>query len=58
MKKMVSIFLAASTPFLVSAQNGSSTYIDKEIVRKRWKEILQYEAEVIKKLEVRGDRIH
>lgn len=31
MKKMVSIFLAASTPFLVSAQNGSSTYIDKEI---------------------------
>jgi len=33
-------------------------YIDKEIVRKRWKEWLEYEAEIIGKIEVRGDRIH
>ena len=33
-------------------------YIDKEIVRKRWKEWLEYEADIIGKIEVRGDRIH
>ncbi len=33
-------------------------YIDKEVVRKRWKEWLEYEAEIIGKIEVRGDRIH
>ena len=32
--------------------------IDKEVVRKRWKEWLEYEAEIIGKIEVRGDRIH
>ena len=33
-------------------------YIDKEKVKKRWQEWLAYEASVIKKLEVRGDRMH
>lgn len=36
----------------------AETYIDKEKVRKRWKEWLHFEAEIIKNLEVRGDRIH
>lgn len=36
----------------------SETYIDKEKVRRRWKEWLDYESEIIKNLEVRGDRIH
>lgn len=36
----------------------AETYIEKETVRKRWKEWLQYEAGVMKKLEVRGDRMH
>lgn len=36
----------------------AETYLDKERVRKRWLEWLKYEAEVIKQLEVRGDRIH
>lgn len=36
----------------------AETYIDKDIVRKRWAEWLAYEAEVIRGLEVRGDRIH
>jgi tRNA-(ms[2]io[6]A)-hydroxylase len=36
----------------------SENYIDKEKVRRRWKEWLEYEAQIIKKLEVRGDRIH
>lgn len=36
----------------------AETYIDKEKVRKRWKEWLDYEANVIQNLEVRGDRMH
>jgi tRNA-(ms[2]io[6]A)-hydroxylase len=36
----------------------AETYIDKTKVRNRWKEWLQHESEVIKNLEVRGDRMH
>jgi tRNA-(ms[2]io[6]A)-hydroxylase len=36
----------------------AETYIPKETVRVRWKEWLEHEAEVMKGLEVRGDRIH
>lgn len=36
----------------------AETYINKEKVRRRWKEWLDYEARVIQNLEVRGDRIH
>ncbi|MBO9573768.1 MAG: tRNA-(ms[2]io[6]A)-hydroxylase [Chitinophagaceae bacterium] len=36
----------------------AETYIDKTKVRKRWKEWLDYEADIITNLEVRGDRIH
>ncbi|WP_207493028.1 tRNA-(ms[2]io[6]A)-hydroxylase [Aridibaculum aurantiacum] len=36
----------------------AETYLDKEVVRKRWQEWLEYEALVIPKLEVRGDRMH
>jgi tRNA-(ms[2]io[6]A)-hydroxylase len=33
-------------------------YIDKQKVRERWKQWLQYESAVIATMEVRGDRIH
>lgn len=33
-------------------------YIDKKIVRHRWKEWLEYEKELMDSTEVRGDRIH
>ena len=36
----------------------AETYVDKEKVRNRWKEWLDYEAGVINNLKVRGDRIH
>ena len=36
----------------------AETYVPKEIVRERWKEWLQYEAEIIENLELSGDRIH
>jgi tRNA-(ms[2]io[6]A)-hydroxylase len=36
----------------------AETYIDKEKVRKRWKEWLDHETIIMKDLTVRGDRIH
>ncbi|MBN8837840.1 MAG: tRNA-(ms[2]io[6]A)-hydroxylase [Sphingobacteriia bacterium] len=36
----------------------AETYLPKEKVRTRWHEWLEYEAGVIKGLEVRGDRVH
>jgi tRNA 2-(methylsulfanyl)-N6-isopentenyladenosine37 hydroxylase len=38
--------------------NLSELYLPKEKVRKRWNEWLKYEKEVMKNLEVRGNRIH
>lgn len=38
--------------------NLADTYLPKEKVRRRWKEWIAYETEVMKDLEVRGDRIH
>ena len=36
----------------------AETYVEKEKVRKRWREWLDYEADAIQNLEVRGDRMH
>jgi tRNA 2-(methylsulfanyl)-N6-isopentenyladenosine37 hydroxylase len=36
----------------------AETYIDKEKVRSRWKKWLEFEKAVIKKMRIRGDRIH
>lgn len=36
----------------------AETYINKQKVRARWQQWLTYEAEVMTKMEVRGDRIH
>ncbi len=36
----------------------AETYIDKEKVRARWKEWLEYEAGIMNEIAVRGDRIH
>ncbi len=36
----------------------AETYIQKNIVRQRWQQWLDYELQVMKELEVRGDRIH
>ena len=38
--------------------NLADTYLPKEKVRKRWKEWLAYEIEIMNDLAVRGDRIH
>jgi tRNA 2-(methylsulfanyl)-N6-isopentenyladenosine37 hydroxylase len=36
----------------------AETYMDKETVRQRWQQWLQYEAIVVNELPVRGDRMH
>ena len=36
----------------------AETYLDKEKVRRRWKEWLAFEADVMQGLELRGDRMH
>ncbi len=36
----------------------AETYIDKEKVRRRWQEWLEYEKEIMQQLELRGDRMH
>lgn len=36
----------------------AETYIPKEKVRLRWKEWLEHEAELLKEMEIRGDRMH
>ncbi|HSV10338.1 MAG TPA: tRNA-(ms[2]io[6]A)-hydroxylase [Hanamia sp.] len=38
--------------------NLADTYLPKEKVRKRWKEWIDYETELMQSMEVRGDRIH
>lgn len=38
--------------------NLTETYLPKETVRKRWKEWLEYESQVMLNMEMRGDRIH
>ena len=36
----------------------AETYVNKPKVRKRWKEWLEYESEIMKQLKIRGDRMH
>jgi len=36
----------------------AETYIDKEKVRRRWKQWLEHESMIMRELEIRGDRIH
>jgi tRNA-(ms[2]io[6]A)-hydroxylase len=36
----------------------AETYIDKERVRRRWKEWLEHETKIMTDLELRGDRVH
>ena len=36
----------------------AETYISKQKVRKRWKEWLEHEANIITNIDIRGDRIH
>jgi tRNA-(ms[2]io[6]A)-hydroxylase len=51
-------FMESEAGHYVTFIELAETYIDKDKVRKRWQEWLAYEADIIKKLEPRGDRMH
>ncbi|MBS1638584.1 MAG: tRNA-(ms[2]io[6]A)-hydroxylase [Bacteroidetes bacterium] len=58
MKKFYRRFMESEAGHYTLFIELAEHYIDKEKVRKRWNEWLAYETDIIKKLEVRGDRIH
>ena len=58
MKKFYRRFMESEAGHYTLFIELAETYIDKEKVRKRWKEWLGYEAGIIKNLKARGDRIH
>jgi tRNA-(ms[2]io[6]A)-hydroxylase len=58
MKKFYRRFMESEAGHYTLFIDLAETYIEKEKVRKRWQEWLQYETEIMKELELRGDRIH
>ena len=58
MRKFYRRFMESEAGHYTLFINLAETYIDKETVRKRWKEWLAFESEVMLNMEVRGDRIH
>ena len=58
MKNFYQKFMESEAGHYTLFINLADTYMDKEKVRKRWKEWIAYETEVMQNLEVRGDRIH
>ena len=58
MKKFYRRFMESEAGHYTLFIELAETYIQKEKVRKRWKEWLDYERSIIKNMKVRGDRIH
>jgi tRNA-(ms[2]io[6]A)-hydroxylase len=58
MKKFYRRFMESEAGHYTLFIELAETYIDKEKVKRRWAEWLEYETKVIKNLKVRGDRIH
>lgn len=58
MRKFYRWFMESEAGHYTLFINLAETYIGKETVRKRWKEWLAFESEVMLNMEVRGDRIH
>ena len=58
MKKFYRKFMESEAGHYTLFINLADTYLPKETVRKRWKEWIAYETELMQSIEVRGDRIH
>ena len=58
MRKFYRIFMESEAGHYTLFINLAFHYLDKEKVRKRWKEWIAYETNVMQNMEVRGDRIH
>jgi tRNA-(ms[2]io[6]A)-hydroxylase len=58
LKKFYRRFMESEAGHYTLFINLAETYINKDRVQMRWKEWLAYEEEIMKTLEVRGDRMH
>ena len=58
MKKFYRKFMESEAGHYTLFINLADTYLPKEKVRKRWREWIVYETDVMLNMEVRGDRIH
>ena len=58
MKKFYKRFMESEAGHYTLFIDLAETYVDKEKVKNRWQEWLSYETQIMKELEVRGDRIH
>ncbi len=58
MKKFYRRFMESEAGHYTLFINLADTYINKETVRKRWKEWIAYETGVMLNMDIRGDRIH
>lgn len=58
MKKFYRGFMESEAGHYTLFINLADNYLPKEKVRKRWKEWITYETQLMQSMEVRGDRIH
>lgn len=58
LKKFYRRFMESEAGHYTLFINLAETYISKDKVRQRWQEWLDYEADLMKRLDIRGDRIH
>lgn len=58
MKRFYRKFMESEAGHYTLFINLADTYLSKEKVRKRWKEWIAYETDVMLNMEIRGDRIH
>lgn len=58
LKKFYRMFMESEAGHYTLFIKLAEHYLPKAQVRKRWKEWLAYEVEIMKEIEVRGDRIH
>ncbi len=58
LKKFYRMFMESEAGHYTLFIELADTYFEKQKVRERWQQWLQYEAEVIKQIKIRGDRMH
>ena len=58
MKRFYRKFMESEAGHYTLFINLADNYLPKEKVRKRWKEWIEYETQLMQSMEVRGDRIH
>jgi tRNA-(ms[2]io[6]A)-hydroxylase len=58
MRKFYRVFMESEAGHYTLFMAIAREYVDEDMLRARWKEILEYEKEILLNLTPRGDRIH